>query len=55
MILIKLSKQLFASARDNNTEYIAKQRRGKQASSTILIVFSVWSAQSDYKKSQFRC
>jgi hypothetical protein len=47
----RLGKQLFASQLDNNKESTAKQRRGKQASSTIQTVFSVEYVQSGYKRS----
>jgi hypothetical protein len=48
----QLGKNLFASGRDNNVEPIAKQRRGKQASSRIHTVFSVGSVQSGYKRNE---
>jgi hypothetical protein len=50
----RLGKQLPASERDNNTESIAKQRRGQQASSTIQTMFSDEYVQSGYKRNEFR-
>jgi hypothetical protein len=42
-----------ANAR-NNRRCIDRQRRGKQALSTIQVVFSVESAQSDCKRVEFQ-
>jgi hypothetical protein len=47
----QLGKQLFASEHHVSKESVAKQWRGKQASSTIQPVFSVGSVQSCYKRS----
>jgi hypothetical protein len=38
----------------NNWRYIARQRRSKQALSTIQAVFFVVSVQSGYKRVEFR-
>jgi hypothetical protein len=51
----RVAKHISAEANaPKNWKSIAKQRRRKQALSTIQTVFSVWSVQSGYKRVEFR-
>jgi hypothetical protein len=51
----RLAKHIPAEANaQNNRRAIARQRRGKEALSTIQAVFSVGSVQSGYERVEFR-
>jgi hypothetical protein len=50
----RVAKHIPAEADARNNRSIARQRRGKQALSTIHAVFSLGFVQSGYKKIEFR-
>jgi hypothetical protein len=46
----RLAKHIPAETNARNTRFIARQRRGIQAASTIEAAFSVWSVPKGYRR-----